>query len=384
MKSRGRWRRRVRTAMTRRRVSLAGTALFAVACLLALDRIGTGDVVTAATAADPWLLALAAVVYASSWPVRGRRYGDVLATIDRRCSTGVLTMAIFVSQTANLVLPARAGDGARAYLLKRDRDVSYPSGVASLAVERVFDLVAITVLAGGALGWLALVGGFDSISTSITDATGTRGRPGTALTAAAGVGGVTLCGLLLAVTVARSARRPGNAVRSRVDHPLLERVLTPVLDVLGHVRTVARSPRVLVIVGAGSLLVWLLDVVTAVLVLAALDTALATGQLVIVGTLAVSVGNLAKVLPLSQGGIGLYEAGFTALVVGLTTVSPDTALAAALVDHALKNVLTLLGGAGAMLALNVSPGTAAGTRTEPETSSKNDSVLGTPKETSDE
>jgi len=64
----------------------------------------------------------------------------------RRCRTGFLTATVFASQTANLIVPARAGDGVRAYLLKDRRDVPYPTGVASLAVERAFDLVAIGVL----------------------------------------------------------------------------------------------------------------------------------------------------------------------------------------------------------------------------------------------
>jgi len=79
--------------------------------------------------------------------------------------------------------------------------------------------------------------------------------------------------------------------------------------------------------------------------------------LVCVGTLAVAVGNLAKVLPLSQGGIGLYEAAFTTLVAAVSPVGAATALAVAVLDHALKNLVTVAGGTAAALALNLSPGT---------------------------
>jgi uncharacterized membrane protein YbhN (UPF0104 family) len=105
-----------------------------------------------------------------------------------------------------------------------------------------------------------------------------------------------------------------------------------------------------------SAVVWALDVLTAVFVLAALTGgAVPPATLLVVGTLAVSVGNLAKVLPLSQGGIGLYEAAFTALVVGATGLPVETALAAAILDHALKNAVTLVGGGGAALSLGLSP-----------------------------
>jgi uncharacterized membrane protein YbhN (UPF0104 family) len=76
------------------------------------------------------------------------------------------------------------------------------------------------------------------------------------------------------------------------------------------------------------------------------------------GFFAVSVGNLAKVLPLSPGGIGLYEGAFTLLLVGLTPVTAVVALSAAIVDHAVKNAVTIIGGIVSMAWLNVSLTTA--------------------------
>ncbi|ERH07379.1 MAG: putative integral membrane protein [Halonotius sp. J07HN4] len=137
------------------------------------------------------------------------------------------------------------------------------------------------------------------------------------------------------------------------------RVVAAGLDFAGDIAVVARDPRAITVVGGGSLLIWSLDVATAVLVLAALDSGLAVGPLLAVGTLAVSVGNLAKVLPLSQGGVGLYEAAFTGLVVTLTPLGAGLALAAAIVDHALKNAVTLVGGGVAVVVLGIRPSTAA-------------------------
>ena len=61
-------------------------------------------------------------------------------------------------------------------------------------------------------------------------------------------------------------------------------------------------------------------------------------------------------LPLSPGGIGLYEAAFTAFVFGLTggAVPAAVAFAAAVLDHAVKNLITVAGGVASMLSLNVS------------------------------
>ena len=92
----------------------------------------------------------------------------------------------------------------------------------------------------------------------------------------------------------------------------------------------------------------------ALFVFHAFGVALSPGALVATGFFAVSVGNLAKVLPLSPGGIGLYEGAFTLLVVVLTPVAAPAALAIALVDHAVKNAVTVVGGVASMLLLNVS------------------------------
>jgi uncharacterized membrane protein YbhN (UPF0104 family) len=330
----------------RRAAAILGTVLvLVVGGVLAVRTIEIGRVVETVRTANPAVLVLAAGVYLGSWPLRGRRYGDVLAAMDRRCGVGFLTAAVFVSQTANLVVPARAGDGVRAYLLNARRAVPYTTGVASLAVERLFDLLALAGLGAVALAWVVLAGEGAALAES--------GR------FLAGAGGVALAGLLVTaatVGVARSDWHPGPRLREFTDRPRLRAAADAAVGFGADLRVVATDGRALAHVAAGSLAIWAIDVLTAVLVLAALDGTLSTPALVAVGTLAVTVGNLAKVLPLSQGGIGLYEAAFTALVVAVSPVGAATALAAAVVDHALKNAVTLAGGAVAALALNLSPG----------------------------
>lgn len=348
-------RRWVAGLRSRDRLTAIGTLLVLVVGAAILVRtVDASAVIGAVTGADPALLGAALVAYLVSWPLRGRRYGDVLAAMGHRCRTGFLTATVFASQTANLVIPARAGDGVRAYLLNKHRDVSYPTGVASLAVERAFDLVAIAALGGTALALLLL----DGRSIESTASVGSL-APTTAVTAAAVIAGGAALLSAATVAVARSERRFGPALRERVARPRVERAVTAAVRFGASVRVVAADPRSLATVFLWSVTVWALDVLTAVLVLAALAGGIGglvqPSTLLVVGTLAVSVGNLAKVLPLSQGGIGLYEAAFTGLVVGTTALPVETALAAAIVDHALKNAVTLAGGGAAALAYNVSP-----------------------------
>jgi uncharacterized membrane protein YbhN (UPF0104 family) len=338
--------------LTRGRLTVLGTLLVVgVGAVVAARLFDPAALLRTIRGADRRLLAVAVAVYALSWPVRGRRYGDVLAAMERRCGLGFLTAAVFVSQTANLLVPARAGDGVRAYLLNDRRGVPYAAGVASLAVERVFDLVAVAALGGLAAAWLLL----DGRTIATAGETG-AGAP----TLAAGVAGATLVLSAATVAVARLAPRLGAAARTRADGTRLSGVVDAAVRFGAAVRVVAADRRSLGAIGAGSALAWALDVLTATLVLAALTggpggAAMSLPAFATACTLAVSVGNLAKVLPLSQGGIGLYEAAFTGLLAGVAPIAAGTALAAAVLDHALKNGVTLVGGGVAAVALGASP-----------------------------
>ena len=333
---------------SRERLPVVGTVLVvAVGAVVLVRSVDVETTLTLLAEADPFLLGAALAVYLLSWPIRGRRYGDVLAAMDHRFGTLFLTAAVFTSQTANLVVPARAGDGVRAYLLKERRGVPYPLGIASLAVERAFDLVAIATLGGAAFAFLLL-----------DDRGIATGDSAVATTVGVGVAVAAIALSVATVAVARSDRTFGPAIRDRVRGRRLSTLVDAAIRFGASVRVVAERPRSIATIYAGSVAIWALDVLTAVAVLAALvgtGGELSAWNLLVVGTLAVSVGNLAKVLPLSQGGIGLYEAAFTGLVVGITPIGVGTAVTAAILDHALKNAVTLAGGAAAGIGLNTSP-----------------------------
>jgi hypothetical protein len=340
------------------RVSLAGGALLVVLALALMTvYLDPSAVVDRLGSADLALVAASGVVYLLSWPLRGLRYRDILAAIGYRERWTFLTGAVFISQTGNLVFPARAGDGVRAYVVKARRGIPYPSGFASLAVERVFDLLTIAVLAGTVLGGVVVTGNASTLLAALAEGVGgdTAAAGQTALVVAAAVGTVAVSVTLLILVSARSERNYARQLVTRLSSDTYADYVAGVLEQFaGDVQTVARDRGTFARVSATSLLVWSLDVAVAVVVMLAFDVALAPGLLVAVTFLAVSVGNLAKVLPLSPGGVGLYEGAFTLLVAALTPVGAVTALSVAVVDHAVKNLVTVAGGLGSMALLNVS------------------------------
>ncbi|WP_436909620.1 flippase-like domain-containing protein [Halosimplex marinum] len=364
------WQLSVSPRLSRRVSMAAGSVLVMLALVVAVSVVfDLGAVVDAMSGADPrWILA-SGVVYLLSWPLRGLRYRDILDRLGYPSDTWFMTGAVFISQTGNLVFPARLGDGVRAYVVKARRDVPYPSGFASLAIERVFDLLAITVLGGSVLVGLALTGGTDQIVAAIAAEVppvtvgGETIDPGaaarTALRVAAAVGGAAV----LAVTaILVSARLEGDYVHRAVtavsNDSYADYVAGVIEQFVGDVQAVVSDRGAFLRVGVGSLVIWVVDVLTALVVFAAFPGIALTPALVATAFFAVSVGNLAKVLPLSPGGIGLYEGAFTLIVFGLTNVAAPVAFAISIVDHVVKNAVTILGGLVSMAWLNVSLTTA--------------------------
>ena len=59
--------------------------------------------------------------------------------------------------------------------------------------------------------------------------------------------------------------------------------------------------------------------------------------------LAVAIGNIAKTFPITPGAIGTYEIAVTA-VFALGGIEPEIGFTVAVLDHIIKNSITLIGG----------------------------------------
>ena len=99
-----------------------------------------------------------------------------------------------------------------------------------------------------------------------------------------------------------------------------------------------------------SLLVWLFDSLTCFVILNSFGGAESspitthTIPLIALAFLAIAVGNLTKVVfPITPGAIGPYEGALT-VVFSLGGIDPNIGLAAAILDHVVKNAVTLVFG----------------------------------------
>ncbi|MFN2570569.1 MAG: lysylphosphatidylglycerol synthase transmembrane domain-containing protein [Gemmatimonadales bacterium] len=114
-----------------------------------LHRINPAEVWQHAQHANGVLLLLAVLAATLTFPLRAIRWRLILRDVDgQRFLWTPLWHATTIGFMANNLLPARAGEVARAYVASRQLPVRFTTALTSIAVERVFDgLVMLGLMA---------------------------------------------------------------------------------------------------------------------------------------------------------------------------------------------------------------------------------------------
>jgi uncharacterized protein (TIRG00374 family) len=254
----------------------------------------------------PAYLAVGIVICLSAWWLRGWRYHTILKNLNYHVSITVSTACIFVSQTVNLIVPARLGDFVRVFILKHEYHTTYSEGISSLVVERVFDIFTVALL--GAVAVLFVLNVPSWFYTVIV------------LPIVAGV--------IFFVFLLFNRKFSSE-----------NRYIAIVLKMLHEIKRASLSPKAVILLGCSSLVIWLLDVLVCVSIIMMFQQQIPFAVIV----LAIVIGNLVKAVPLTPGGVGTYEISL-AITFGLAGVDPAVATLIAVIDHLIKNLVTLAGG----------------------------------------
>jgi uncharacterized protein (TIRG00374 family) len=264
------------------------------------------DLLIALQNSIPAYLIVGTVICLSAWWLRGWRYHIILKNLNYLVSITASTACIFVSQTVNLIVPARLGDFVRVFILKHEYNVTYSEGVSSLVVERVFDIFTVALLGAVAVFFVVNVPAwFYTIIVLPLMA------------------GVIFFILLLFMGKFSSENR----------------YIAIVLTILHEIKKASLSLKAIVVLGFSSVVIWILDIFVCVAVVMMFQQQIPFAIIV----LAVVIGNLVKAVPLTPGGVGTYEISL-AITFGLAGVDPAVATLIAIIDHLIKNIVTLIGG----------------------------------------
>lgn len=287
-------------------------SVLAVSALLAAGIVGFmllrvwDDLLLAVGHWNPLFLLPAVALSTAGWWLRGARYRSILGSLGAGAGLGFSTACVLISQTANLIIPARLGDLVRIFILRHEDLTTYPTGISSLVIERFFDILTVAIL--GLLALPFVLGVPPWVYPVIVLPIG-------------------ICGAFVVVLLALGRVQSKN------------RILAVAFSMIHEMRKASLTARAVLGLSGLSAVIWATDVLTTLAI--ALMFRAEIGLAVVL--LAVVVGNLAKAVPLTPGGIGTYEAAVAVILV-LSGTDQATATLIAVSDHLVKNVITAAGG----------------------------------------
>jgi glycosyltransferase 2 family protein len=259
-------------------------------------------------AANPWWFLAALVVWYATVVGRAARWRWMLANagIDpargyRLPNLAGTTEIVLLAWFANCVVPAKLGDAYRSWLLKQDSGASFSAGLGSVVAERLVDLVVLC-LTMTAVG-LAVFHG------RLPEEAATTFVFGVILFATAIVG-------LAAMWFSRHA----------IQRRLPERVHAQYARLHDGMFGSLRRPAWLASMSA---VLWLAEGTRVWLVAQSLDAHLAFPAAVFVALM----GSLLTALPITPAGLGVVEAGTSAVMVGVLGMGADMAFSIVLLDR---------------------------------------------------
>jgi uncharacterized protein (TIRG00374 family) len=127
--------------------SALGIVLSALLLYWTLHDVHWRDVLHELRSSNALLFVATAACATLIFPLRAIRWRVILDPVASRLPLGMLWRATAIGMMVNNVVPARAGELARAYALTRETPrVGFAAAFASIAVDRVFDAVVLLLL----------------------------------------------------------------------------------------------------------------------------------------------------------------------------------------------------------------------------------------------
>jgi uncharacterized protein (TIRG00374 family) len=297
-------------------VSLLAIALFA----WFLSRANLADVGAQVRHARPGFLLAALVLVAITFWVRAVRWQHLLAPIGpTRFRTAFRTTVIGFAALS--LLPARAGDLLRPYLLARQEGLSAPATFATIVMERVLDLIAVLILLA------VYVWGFSDPSTLPPRLRG----PIEVSSALAALAAVVMMGVMWFLATHPDRIGAFVAAATRVLPRRLGAQLGALAKTFSEGFAVAREPRSLAMAFMWSLPLWLVLAGETWLVTRAFNIDMPfPGSFLLQALLVIGVA-----VP-TPGAVGSYHEAFRLGVTTFFGTPNDAAVAAAIVVHAVS------------------------------------------------
>jgi uncharacterized protein (TIRG00374 family) len=313
--------------VTQRVLVLAITVL-----LLVLFARGTSlaEVWRQIVGADWPLLIVALLSSSAAYVLRARRWQFLLRPVGPTHFGGALRATI-LGFAASYVLPGRAGEVLRPYLLARSDGLSGVAAFATIVVERLLDLIGVLVLFAG---FLVLA----RLDSAITNAYLFRAVQLGGLAA----GGASLAAFFVMVLAARSPERAVHVLwrlTSLLSKTLADRIVATTTTFFDGL-AILREPWDAALALAGAFPLWFCSLVSIWCVTQAFHLGVpASGSVLLLMLLVIGVS-----VP-TPAGVGGVHYAFRLGATAFFAAADDRAVGAAIVLHALTVVPVIVAGA---------------------------------------
>ncbi len=305
--------------------------LAALLLWLFFRNLDLGELARTLSAAHPGWLVLALAITFFNFPFRSWRWTRLLHHVQHIPQREAFS-ATCIGFAASVLLPARAGEIVRPAVLSRRTGLPFAPALASIAVERLIDLVAVVLLFV-----VYAVGGWAPADLSAE----AHGRLELLRRSAFLLGAATLvvfAGLGLLAARPHLADRVLGPLERRLPTRIAARVVALLRSFLGGLASI-RTGSDVAVMSSSTLVMWLLNVLQFYSVARAFEVVLPFPAFFFVLTW----GVLGLAIP-TPGGVGGYHTAVAYALTGFYGIAAAPAAATALVTHAIAFVPVTLAG----------------------------------------
>tara|TARA_Y100000310_G_scaffold342413_1_gene445575 strand:+ start:3850 stop:4803 length:954 start_codon:yes stop_codon:yes gene_type:complete len=234
---------------------------------------------------------------------------------------------VIMGYALNALLPVKIGDVGMVTLLKR-KGVELKRGISAIVHCRILDLISIVLIV------IPLSFFYTNESINITS----------------GVSKViiflAIFFILLISLRIKIVKKLINGIEEKISRKIFRKIFRSGVDQIKDYKKIVMKNKRLTLLY--SLISWIIEGLVVYTVSIGLNQKIPFFILL----LAVTVANISKIIPATPGGIGLYE-GSMVIFLNAFGVPVSAAAGIAIVEHALKNIITILGGGIVILKNNI-------------------------------
>lgn len=299
-----------------RKGKLAGGAVSIVIAVvliyLVLSSAGIEGIKDSLQGINYWWIALSVLLYTLDQGLEAKRWSLILK--DNSLDVGLKDafFAFNLGNSLNIIVPAKLGDAARSYYLKKESGYGYSRTFPSTIIDRFFDVIGVYIV---------------TLLTGIYVVTTVKLPNWLFTLMAAGIGALVGAFIVIWLLVRN------KEYITRIKQEKLRSFMESLIEVLeGSIKHKEKF----VMLTSMSVLLWALEGIVSFTI--TLSLGININPIVI--TFVSMIATLTKVIPVTPGGIGVFEGAMTVLLVMFSTQKSDAAVIAT-VNHLIMNLYTL-------------------------------------------